>query len=168
MTLNRRTFLIAGLTEASALILSAAEDLHLMLVPTGKSFHLGDPIRITWLLENRSKNVLSVVAYRKAGSMPHFDELSLSVSRNNGAWQPVSLSAPRSGAQIVWRDLDPGTTLFQQFDLAAAMSASGIKIEPGAYRLKGEYKLGAMRTDSGRPSWSGHVATDQPADFTVS
>jgi hypothetical protein len=159
--------MIAGLTGVSAPLLSAAEDLRLILVPTSKSFPLGDPIRITWLLENRSKNVLSVVAYREAGSTPQFDELSLSVSRNNGPWQTVSFSAPRAATRIVWRDLDPGATLFQQFDLAAAMGASGIKVEPGAYRLKGEYTLGAMRTDSGRPSWSGHVATDQNADFIL-
>jgi hypothetical protein len=149
-------------------MLQAAEELHLLLVPGGKSFHAGDPIRITWLLENRSKNTQSVIAFHDSGNLAQFDELSLQVSRNNGPWQAVSLARPGTVARVVWRDLQPGATLFQQFDLAAAMSVSGLKLDPGTYRLKGEYALASLRTDAGRPSWSGHVATDQIVTFDVS
>jgi hypothetical protein len=148
-------------------MLQAAEELHLLLVPAGKTFHVGDAIRVTWLLENRSKGTLSVVAYHDGGGPAQFDELNLQVSRNNGPWQTVSFARPGSTARVIWRNLDPGATLFQQFDLAAAMSDSGLKLEPGSYRLKGEYSLASQRTDTGHPSWSGHVATDQMVTFDL-
>ena len=127
---------------------------------------MADPISVAWTLENVSSRPLSVVAFHSAGGGPQYDELSVSISRNGGPAQPVSLMGPRAASQIVWKELAPKDSLRQAFNLIRAMELSGLSSQTGNYVLSANYALRSRIDDQGHPSWSGKVSAPD-LSFTV-
>ncbi len=154
-----------GFVFGSALLASptaAAEDpqLRLSLTLPRTAFRLGESIQLAWTLENISTHPLTIVAFHTAAGGPQYDELHISLSRNNTATQQISLVGPRAASQRVWKSLKPGENLRQEFDLTRAMELSGHKPESGDYHLSAGYSQQSPTDDDGQPVWRGTASAE--------
>jgi hypothetical protein len=165
---TRRTALAAIAVYTPACARAADGDLRLTLSSGQSRYEEGQPIVVHWKLDNVSKAALNVVAFHEAGAQPQFDELRVWVSANGGPNREVPMVGPRAAVQAVWKELRPGASLDENFDLAEAASASGLRLDPGAYRVTAAYTLRGARSESGAPAWEGSVQTTAPLAISIS
>jgi hypothetical protein len=123
-----------------------------------KQYRSGEPILLTWTLENVGPRPLSVIAYEQAGGGRQFSGLSLQVSIGGGPARPAPTSFPASAVQPVWKQLASGETLDQDFELDRSLGLMVPRPGPGHYRLSAQYSLQATTSPAGDPAWNGRTA----------
>lgn len=123
-----------------------------------KQYRAGEPILLTWTLENASPRPLAVVAYEESGGGREYSGLSLQVSVGGGAARPAPTSFPSSAVRPVWSQLASGETLDQELDLSRSLALMVPKPGPGNYHLAAEYTLRATTSPSGDVAWNGRTA----------
>ena len=123
-----------------------------------KQYRSGEPILLTWTLENVGPRPLSVIAYELAGGGRQFSCLSLQVSVAGGAARPAPTAFPSSAVRPVWKQLASGETLDQDLELDRSLALMAPKTAPGKYLLTAQYSLQATTSPAGDPAWNGRTA----------
>lgn len=123
-----------------------------------KQYRSGEPILLTWTLQNMGPRPLSVIAYEQAGGGKQFSGLSLHVSISGGPARPAPTSFPTSAVRPVWKQLASGETLDQDLELDRSLALMVPKPVPGKYHLTAQYSLQATTSPAGDPAWNGQTA----------
>jgi len=159
--------LIASCAALAAHGLQAADaEMRLTLKLAKKQYRSGEPILLTWTLENVGPRPLSVIAYELAGGGRQFSGLALQVSVGGGTARPAPTAFPSSAVRPVWKQLASGETIDQDLELDRSLALMVPRPGPGKYHLTAQYSLQATTSPAGDPAWNGRTA---PAtiDFEV-
>jgi hypothetical protein len=151
--------LLAGGAALAARGLAAANfEMRLSLSLPKKQYRAGEPILLTWTLENVGPRPLSVVAYEQTGSGRQYSDLSLQVSIDGGPARPAPTSFPTSAVRPVWKQLASLETLDQDLELDRSLALMVPKAGPGKYHLTARYSLQATASPAGDTAWNGETA----------
>jgi len=131
-----------------------------------KQYRSGEPILLTWILENGGPRPLSVIAYEQAGGGKQYSGLTLEVSVGGGLARQAPTSFPTGAVQPVWKQIPSGETLEQELELDRSLALMVPKPGPGKYHLTAEYSLQATTSPAGDPAWNGRTAPAS-VDFEI-
>jgi hypothetical protein len=165
--MTRRTAVVAISACSAACAHAADGDLRLTLSCAQNRYIEGEPIVVHWKVDNVRRAAVNVVAFHQAGAQPQFDELQVWVSANGGPNREVPMVGPRAAVRAVWKELGPGASLDQEFDLVEAAGAGGLRFSPGDYRVTAAYSLHGARSEAGAPAWEGTARTAAPLGITI-
>jgi hypothetical protein len=155
---TRRSLIACGAALAAHQLLAADAEMRLSLSLEKKQYRSGEPILLTWTLQNVGPRPLSVIAWEQAGGGKQFSGLSLQVSIGGGPARPAPTSFPTSAVQPVWKQIASGETLEQQLQLDRSLVLMAPKPGPGKYHLAAQYSLQATTSPEGDPAWNGRTA----------
>jgi hypothetical protein len=123
-----------------------------------KQYKPGEPILLTWTLENVGPRPLSVIAYEQTGSGRQYSGLSLQVSIDGGPDRQAPTSFPTSAVRRVWTQIPSLETLDQDLELDRSLALMDPKPGPGKYRVTARYSLQATASPEGDTAWNGQTA----------
>jgi hypothetical protein len=163
---TRRSLIACGAALTAHGLLAAGAEIQLSLSLEKKQYRSGEPILLTWTLENLGPRPMSVIAYEDAGGGRQYSCLSLHVSIGGGPALEAPTAFPSTAVRPVWKQIPSREALEQDLELDRSLALMVPKPGPGKYHLTAQYSLEATTSPAGDPAWNGHT-TPATLDFEI-
>ncbi|MBL8234005.1 MAG: hypothetical protein JNL98_36250 [Bryobacterales bacterium] len=133
-----KSWLIIAVALLGACVASGQMDL--TLLTSQKTYKAGEPVLLTWKLQNSSRQPWIVFSHTATPGGDHYDTLTLEIEGPGGKRRMVLMDQRTASKQVACQ-LESGSSLENTLDLVRWTGSYSYPLTPGAYSISARYEM---------------------------